>query len=336
MGLKGRARNALATLALLVLSVAFALAAGEAILRLKNASMKNYDIEMWRYARELKHPSDIAVLGHEHVPSKSARLQSVEVRINDAGLRGGPVPPPHAGQRRILFLGSSVTLGWGVPESETMTARIERMLREAGEDVVVMNAGIGNYNAIRYVTRFERRLTGLQPTDIVVHYFLRDAEHLDAGGGNFLLRHSELAVTLWIAATRYLGKTGEKSLEEHYREVYRPGSTGYREMTVALHELARYAHQHGIRIYLAMTPDVHDLVDYKFGYIHETMRRIAAQEGYRFVDLLPAMRNLTPSELWSMPGDPHPNALGHRLMAEALLPVLEEVPATGVSGGARP
>jgi lysophospholipase L1-like esterase len=335
MGLKGRVGSALATLGLLFASVAVALAAGEGILRLKNASMRNYDIEMWRYAKELKHPSDIAVLGHEHVPSKSAHLESVDIRINDMGLRGGPVPPPHAGQRRILFLGSSVTLGWGVPEAQTMTALLEKMLRDAGEDAVVMNAGIGNYNAIRYVTRFERRLTGLQPTDIVVHYFLRDAEHLDSGGGNFLLRHSELAVTLWIAATRYLGKTGEKSLEEHYREVYRPESPGYREMTSALHALARYAHAHGIRIYLAMTPDVHDLVDYKFGYIHETMRRIAAQEGYRYVDLLPAMRDLTPSQLWSMPGDPHPNALGHKLMAEALFPALKGVPGGDEPAGAR-
>jgi lysophospholipase L1-like esterase len=26
--------------------------------------------------------------------------------------------------------------------------------------------------------------------------------------------------------------------------------------------------------------------------------------------------------VWAMPGDPHPNALGHELMAKALLPLL--------------
>jgi hypothetical protein len=29
-----------------------------------------------------------------------------------------------------------------------------------------------------------------------------------------------------------------------------------------------------------------------------------------------------PEQLWAMPGDPHPNAFGHELMANAIFPVL--------------
>ena len=316
-------RGVLASAAIALASTLVALGAGEAILRARNASMKNYDIEMWRYAKELKRRSDIAVLGHEHVPSSSARLQSVDIRINERGLRGPALGPRKPGQRRILFLGSSVTLGWGVPEEETLTARLRRMFAADGQDVEVLNAGIGNYNSVRYVERFKRRLADLDPSDIVVHYFVRDAEVIDAGRDNWVLRHSQLAATTWIAFSRYFGKASEKSLTEHYRDVYRPDAQGYREMRKALHELAGIARQRGIRVYLAMTPDVHDLVDYRFGFIHDEMERVARQEGFAYVDLLPAMRNLTPQVLWSMPGDPHPNGLGHRRMAEALYPALK-------------
>jgi lysophospholipase L1-like esterase len=285
--------------------------------------MKNYDIEMWRYALELKKRSDIPELGHEHIPSKTALLQSVEIRINERGLRGGPIPPAPNGKRRILFLGSSVTLGWGVSENETVTELIRTKFQADGNDVDVLNAGIGNYNAVRYVERFKRRLVDLDPTDIVVHYFVRDAVQLDAGGGNALLRNSQLAVTAWVAATRYLGKGSETSLEEYYRGVYSPKAEGYVAMRKALHELATYARQRNIRIYLAMTPDVHDLVDYKFHFIHEQIKQLAKEENYVFIDLLPAMESLTPKELWSMPGDPHPNGLGHRRMAETIYPVLK-------------
>ncbi len=306
-----------------VISTAIALGAGEAVLRIKNSSMQNYDIEMWRYAKELKQRSDDPILGHEHIASKSAVLQSVDIRINKYGLRGGPVAPPAAGKRRILFLGSSVTLGWGVPEDQTLTERLRKMFAAQGQEVEVLNAGIGNYNSVRYVERFLTKLSDLKPTDIVVHFFLRDAETLDAGGGNVMLRNSELAATLWIAMARYFSAESKVSLEHHYRAVYQPNAPGFIEMQAALKKLAEYARAHQIRIYFAMTPDVHDLVDYKFGYIHDLMRDIAAKDGYTYVDLLPAMRNLTPNVLWSMPGDPHPNGLGHQRMAEAIYPALQ-------------
>lgn len=316
-------KNILSSVVLFAISVLVALGVGEAALRFKNADMRNYDIEMWRYALELKKRSDDPVLGHDHQASKSATLQSVEIRTNELGLRGGPTPPVVPGQRRILFLGSSVTLGWGVPEKDTVEARLQDMFKAAGDNVVVMNAGIGNYNAERYVQRFLTELTSTQPTDIVVHFFVRDAEKLDAGGGNWFLRNSQLAVTLWIAGSRLFGKSSEKSLVDHYKEVYEPTQPGYQAMLAALVKLKDYAATKGIRVYLAMTPDVHDLVDYKFDFIHERVKGIAEKDGFRYVDLLPAMRNLKPEELWSMPGDPHPNGLGHKLMADALFPALQ-------------
>jgi lysophospholipase L1-like esterase len=38
------------------------------------------------------------------------------------------------------------------------------------------------------------------------------------------------------------------------------------------------------------------------------------------------MQGRPPQELFAMPGDPHPNALGHRLMADAIFPILAAPP----------
>jgi lysophospholipase L1-like esterase len=321
-------KSILSSAALAAVSVAVSLGAAEGILRIKNASMTNYDIEMWRYAKELKIRSDDPALDFDHLKSKSAVLENVAIRLNDWGLRGGPIAP--APGRRILFLGGSITLGWGVAEEDTVEARLEKML--AGQKAEVLNGGVGNYNAERYVSRFFHELTGLKPTDIVVHYFLRDAEDLPPGGGNFLLRHSELAVTLWIAAHRTFDKSGEASLVEHYRQAYRPDAPGFLKMKDELKKLADYAKENGIRIYLAMVPDVHDLIDYKFAFVHDIMRRIAETDGYTYIDLLPALQGRPPQELWAMPGDPHPNALGHEAMAQAIFPAIAK---TGESPSGR-
>ena len=319
---RSSSRAALYSVMLFVASLILGFAALEIALRIKNSSMKNYDIEMWRYSKELKVRSDNPSLGHVHLKNRTALLQSVEIRLNEWGLRGGPVPPAGSGVRRILFLGGSITLGWGVAESETVTARLQQQLKARGDDVEVLNAGIGNYNAERYVERFFVDLKDLNPTDIVVQYFVRDAEYLDAGRDSIILRNSHLAVTTWIALSRLQGKTGQASLRDHYAAAYSEKEPGYRKMREALEKLANYSKQKGIRLYLAMTPDVHNLKDYQLGFIHTRMQGIAGEFGYRYVDLLPAFGGLSPAEVWAMPGDPHPNGLGHKLMADGILPVL--------------
>jgi lysophospholipase L1-like esterase len=304
------------------LTMALCLVAGEGIIRLKNSSMTNYDIEMWRYSKELKIRSPDPALDFDHLHSKSAVLQNVNLRLNEWGLRGAPVAAPQPGVRRILFLGGSITLGWGVAEQDTVEARLQKMLEASGAKVEVLNAGVGNYNAERYVARFFKELTDLKPTDIVVHYFLRDAEDLPPGNGNFLLRNSEVAVTLWIAYHRLFDARGDQSLLDHYRATYQPDAPGFIVMQQQLKRLADYAREHDVRLYLAMMPDVHNLVDYKLGFVHDIMRRIAQQDGYTYIDLLPAFQGRPPEQLWALPGDPHPNALGHKLMADAIFPVI--------------
>jgi lysophospholipase L1-like esterase len=308
----------------LVFGAVLAACLGEAVLRFKNDDMKNYDIEMWKYSRDLKVISPDPKMAFTHRRNASAILQSVTIRTDEWGLRGGPVPPMPPGGRRILFLGSSITLGWGVPEQETLTARLQQMFAEHNQDVAVLNGGVGNYNAQRYVERLFVELGQLEPTDIVVQYFLRDAEDLEPTEGNLLLRHSELAVALWIAGSRLFGKIGSQSLTDYYRSLYRPDAPGFLRMKASLELLADYARERGIRLYLAMTPDVHNLGHYDFQFVHDTMRSIAEADGYTYVDLLPAFGTLTPEQVWAMPGDPHPNALGHRLMAERLFPVIEK------------
>src|SRR5262245_38513200 len=51
-------KNAVFSAVLAIVSLTAALGAGELILRVKNRTMTTYDIEMWRYAKELKARSD--------------------------------------------------------------------------------------------------------------------------------------------------------------------------------------------------------------------------------------------------------------------------------------
>lgn len=314
-------KSVLISATIFIVTLVVGLCAVEFALRMKNSSMKNYNIEMWRYANTLKKLSEDPLLGHEHVPSSKAVLQSVEIRINADGLRGAEVKAIPA-QRRILFLGSSITLGWGIEEEKVMTSLLQKDFDDRGMDVEVLNAGIGNYNTARYVRRFMTRLSHLEPTDIVVNYFVNDAEELPVGGGNMLLRNSQLAATVWGLVQSGLGG-GIEDLVAHYQGVYDENSKGYRDMVSSLTQLAAYAQKNNIRIYFLMTPDIHQLQDYPFNFIHDKVTSLARALGFRVVDTLDVLSKYSAEELWAMPGDPHPNALGHRIMADSIRPVLE-------------
>jgi lysophospholipase L1-like esterase len=317
-----RLRSIVLSAGLTLVSDVVCVLAGEVLLRMMNSSMRNYDIEMWRYARELKVKVDDPALDFDHARNKDAILQGVSIRLNGHGLRG-PEPENQVRiGRRILVLGGSITLGWGVAEAETVSSRLQAMLARDGRGVEVLNGGVGNYNATRYVARFFKQLTDLRPSDILVLYFPRDAEELAPGQSSVVLRNSELAVTLWIAARRLFDRAGEQSLVEHYQAAYRPDAAGYLRMKDELKRLSAHAAANDIRIHLAMVPDFHGLRDYKLGFVHTLMEKNAAELGYRFIDLLPALQGRRPEEIWAMPGDPHPNALGHKLMAETILPKL--------------
>ena len=267
-------KNRLRSSITLAISTLISLLLAEGVLRLKNLDQKNYDIEMWRYAKELKTPSNDEILGHEHIPEKSATLQSVNIRINSHGARGPEYQAIENYRRRILFLGSSITLGWGVSEQNTLTNIIQTRFADH-ENTLVINGGIGNYNSVRYVRRFLTRMQKLNPTDIVVQYFVNDAESLKVGGGNIILRHSQLAVTLFSVINRYLNPVGLESLVDHYQRVYDKSSAGFIEMKAALRQLDDYADRNQIKMYLVMTPDIHNLHTYKLQFIHDILREFS-------------------------------------------------------------
>ncbi len=312
-----------ANTAVFLITLAVGLLLAEAFLRVKNSDQKNYNIEMWRYAKSLKVISSDPELGHEHRPSSHAKLQNVDIRINSRGLRGAEITPLEAGQKRILLIGSSNTLAWGVSEKDSMAQKLSGNL---GDRYQVLNAGIGNYNARRYVKLFESKLLDLKPDIVVVHYFIRDAETLETGGGNFLLRNSELAVTLHqlLHSLSFSDKDPTK-LVDHYRAMYAEGNPGRTHMEASLKRLNELSHQNNFKVILAMVPDIHAIKPYPFSFIHDHMKKIAAKLGWSYVDFGPSLEGIPQEELWAMPGDPHLNAKGQQIMAESLSGIISQI-----------
>lgn len=132
------ARPRLATAALLVVSIAAALAVGELAVRLLRPQFVQgpdpINNPFWRYD---------AALGWSHRPGASGRFEreefSHQVSINSAGWRDVERrPEKHPGRFRVAVLGDSFTWGHGVSDEKVFTRLMERLC----EGIEVLNFGL--------------------------------------------------------------------------------------------------------------------------------------------------------------------------------------------------
>lgn len=284
----------------------------EITLRLINSDMRNYDMEMWKYAKKLKKKN--SVLGHVHRKNKTAILQNVEIELNSLGMRS---EEPNPNKKKVLFIGSSISLGWGVNEDSSYVGIFENKLKEKNPNFQVLNGSVGNYNTYRYVENFLKNQDSINPDIIVVNYFINDAEVLPMGSSNWLLKNSALAASLNIAIKK-MTSNREGDLIAYYNHLYEPENEGFLLMKNSLKKLAQYSDVNNTKIYFVIIPDIHFLQDYPFLPIHYKMKNITEKLGFEVIDFYAALKNIPFKELQIIPGDSHPNNYGHKLMAQEL------------------
>lgn len=90
-----------------------------------------------------------------------------DVVINSYSLRNKDIDDIDPRSFRILILGDSQTFGLGVGQDETFAAQTENMLRESGNDVVVLNGGVHGYGTYDILWKLER-LSKVMDFDLVI------------------------------------------------------------------------------------------------------------------------------------------------------------------------
>ena len=74
----------------------------------------------------------------------------------------------------------------------------------------------------------------------------------------------------------------------------------------------------GARFAVAILPFMYDLTDYPFLPVNRMIEAHCQKRGMPVRDLLPAFAGRKHEDLWVHPSDPHPNEIGHQLIAAGL------------------
>jgi hypothetical protein len=331
----GPGREVLFGLAFLVIATAVTLGLGEVVTRIIASRRLIYNIEMVKYATDLKMRDPLGEVSHVHRPSAAARLMGVDVALNSLGDRGPELANPKSpARKRVFVLGSSVTLGWGVPFDSTFTARTETMLntrRPFGPAVSFefLNAGIGNYNTAFQYRLFERQYPAVKPDLVVLNYFISDVQPRTLGRNSLLLKHSFLLATLfdrWSQLTlRFNGEY--KDLFTFYKNLYADDSEPWRQTQRQVLAMRDRTAKDSVPFVVMIIPDIHDLspgTPYKA--LYDRIEAAFTDKGITSLNTFEAFQRQfgdDVTKLWIQGDDPHPNGKGHALMADALYTYLD-------------
>jgi len=298
-----------------------------------------YELEMWKYAREVKERDHDPELGHRHRPNAEATLMGVDVRTNAQGARGPAIADAAApGVARIAFVGDSTTMGWGVTEKDTFAHQVIEDLVKAGRKVDGFNLGVGNLNTLQELTLFRKVGEQLKPDIIVLSYFINDAEPMPHYEDNdWLTMHSAAWVVLGYRVDSLLRSFGNvPDWRHYYRNLYEPNAQGWQQTQKAIAGFAKTARETGAKLIVFNIPELRELKPYPFGDVTAKVKAVVDAQNVPFVDLLPGIENLDPSTLWVTVPDPHPNANAMtaftRDMISRLQPMLDELCRTEHKG----
>ena len=315
-----RLRQALLNSLLLAANVLVVAGILELVVRFTFYRSRDLSMEMWKYAVELKEAVPDPRLSFAHRPNRSAFLQGVSISINSVGLRDREFPREKpSGVYRIVWLGDSTALGWGVPLDETAPKILERQLNASGHgNFEVLNAGVGNYNTVQEVEHFLTIDRAFHPDLVILEYFINDPEPVPVERALGFLGHSYLvtfSLSRFDFALRMAGLRAR--WQDYYASLYRDGSPGLLAAEEALGRLSAVTAQEGTGLLVSILPELHKLNgEYPFAKEQRKIEDYLASHQISTIDLLGCLRGHGPEiGLWVTPADAHPNGKANTLIA---------------------
>lgn len=254
-------------------------------------------------------------LGGELVPSTSLDFKGEDFHTNRWGMRDRDYTREKpAGTLRIALLGPSDIMGAGVADSETFENVLERRLNieaAGGSRYEILNFAVVSYSMLQQMEMFTTRAVDFAPDLVMaVYHPISDARFCFQYLANLARYGADIPYPELRQIVKEAGVKPGMRQPESFRRL-KP--FGPRCLEFALSRIASEAHARGIRPVLL----VRDLPAEQ-SPAGQPLLGYAEREGFTVLDIRDVYQGHDSAELLLANWDKHPNALGHRLIADRL------------------
>jgi lysophospholipase L1-like esterase len=280
----------------------------------------------------------------------------VEYRFNRFGIRDRDdltVGKPQR-VRRVVCVGDSFTLGWGVRAEHNWPRLVENALAQRWPDQplqVINCGGCGSAYADEYALALRHRFGRFEPDVVLVTLCLNDLVLTNGKLCHYVpaaLPDDELPPDerRWWMVSRLLADAHRSALAstalaldpqrdwvaelldlpaDHlwYRNKRESPAMYWKggAPQTALRDMRDWGRQNGARVAVVLWPFLQGLENgatYPFAALHAMVGEFCRGESIPYLDLLPTLRGHEPTSLWVSPADMHPNEHAQTLVSPTL------------------
>ena len=314
-------------LTLLVFSLIFSIGGIELLVR----AFDPLGISYYKHAKNY-HLDKVADddLYYRHQSNLDQNYQGVSVKTNALGMRDEAITAKDPEELRIMFLGDSVTFGWGAKQEDIFVHRVEDILeKNLKQPVRTINTGVGSYNTHNEYAVLKRYGETIDPELVVLIYVGNDItpkprKKFDPWTDESFQDKSPPNVFNMI-----LGKSWTYRLVMHLKK-YRRGaseaglqqsSEGWKQSRDSLQNISVYCESHKIPLLVFMYRMVPTKLD---NDIAQEIKEMSVKMNFYYEDVLPWFKGKDIHSLINSSVDSHHNADGHAVLAEGIAAALQQ------------
>jgi|688.fasta_scaffold438923_2 hypothetical protein len=320
-------KKRLENLTLIILSIIISLIVIELAIRIyaKYRPMI-YEIEMYKYAKELKIISEHnkeKFLTHKPL-KKNITIMGAKINTDENGFRENEITV-NKNLPKIVLLGDSMTFGFG-----SKITFADYLQRKFYKDFKIENMGVGNTNTIMEINQFfykyenlvkntEKKGGGVNIKYVILNFYINDLEIINLKTNNNFYKD----LYLYNLVNYKIKLSKDFNYVDYYKKTFL--NKNVKEDTFKkILLLNSYSKQKNFIFLFNFIPDLRNPQNYQFHEEENQIKLFLDNNNIPYIDNLEKFLDKKPLDYWVSTSDPHPNELGHYLLSLNLISYIEK------------